>query len=271
MVVALARLALPTAPPLYDGVVPTEPYVWLDPPSGAPGGALGTTAAITVHEGRSPLIAVVTPEVVPQAQLFAEPGVLHLPPGTRTIEVSIQPVPAEGAPSSGHVDGNVYRITVTDQDSAPLVPPSSASVTVVLRGTDPSVVDATIERYSDGSWQPQHTESAGFGGTFIAVVTTFGDFAVVAPGPGPSRAVSAADTTTARPAASGPSGSPGAARSAESSASGSSTPAPPGPPAWLLPVIGAGIAGVVIAGYLIAGPRRRRQARHRGAHRVRRR
>ncbi len=111
LVIVVARFALPEAPPLYDGIVPIVPYVWLDPPPGHPGGAQGATAEIAVRNGKSPLVAVATPELEPQAQIFAQPGGLTVPAGSHTIRVSIQPVPTEGTTTDGHIDGNVYRIS----------------------------------------------------------------------------------------------------------------------------------------------------------------
>ena len=46
LVIVAARLLVPAAPPLYDGVVPVEAYRWLDPPPGQLGGAKGATADI---------------------------------------------------------------------------------------------------------------------------------------------------------------------------------------------------------------------------------
>lgn len=253
LVIVAARLALPAAPPLYDGVVPIGPYLWLDPPPGQRGGAQGTTAGIPRPNGQSPLVAVATPESVPQAQVFAQPDSLTVPPGARGIKVAITPVHPDVAPASGHIDSNVYRISVTDDSGTPLTAPASAGVSVVLRVSDPPRADATIARFSGGSWQPLKTSSAGFGGTLIAVVTEFGDFAVIAPG--------AAATATA---------TQGAAPSAGSSPPVSVPPAAdvPGGPGWLVPGLGViGIGLLLGAGALWRG----RPKRYRGAHPVRRR
>ena len=248
------RLALPAAPPLYDGVVPITPYLWLDPPPGDPGGATGATADIPVRSGKSPLVAVATPELEPQAQIFGPPGGLTVPPGARTIKVAIQPVPGEGVATDGHVDGNVYRIAVTDENGTALTAPASARVSVVLRATDPARAEATIARLSAGSWQPLKTSSSGFGGSFISVVTEFGDFAVIVPGAGPSTAATA-----------GPTASSG--RSAVSNA-----PITPGDtsglPVWLAPVLV--VLALLLALGAYRGATRRRRRRYQG-HPIRRR
>jgi hypothetical protein len=264
LIIVAARLAGPAAPPLYDGVIPVEPYVWLDPPPGHPGGALGASADFEVIDGQSPLITVTTPELAPQAQLFAPPGGLTVPAGARTIHVSIEPVRPEVLPTIGHIDGNVYRMSVTDEDGTALTAPADAQVTVVLRSSDPTLVEASISKLVLGVWQPASTSSSGFGGTFLAVVTTFGDVAVIAPGPGPSGVATAVPSVSAgaggssapSPTASGPEPSP---------APGDGTSGPPG---WLL--VGAGLLAlglVALAGYAAS---LRRRTRYQGAHRIRR-
>ena len=256
LVIVAARLLVPSAPPLYDGVVPLEAYRWLDPPPpGQHGGAKGATAVVPVQGGKSPLVAVATPELEPQAQILAPPEGLTLPAGTKTIRVSIEPIPPEGVPTDGHIDGNVYRFTVTDQDGTPITAPASARVSVVLRAADPTLSEATIERYANGTWQPSKTSSEGFGATFLTIATDFGDFAVVAPGAAAS--VSSGPTLTESPTES-------------ASAVAITTPgAPPTPPAssrpaaddsgvpvWLLPGLGVFALGVMIVGYRASRPRR---------------
>jgi hypothetical protein len=262
----VARLLLPAAPPLYDGIVPIEPYLWLDPPAGDPGGAKGATAQLADRSGKSPLVAVATPELEPQAQIFAPPEGLTVPPGGRTIKVSIEPVPAEGTPADGRIDGNVYRISVVDENGTALTAPASARVSVVLRATDPAQAEAAIARFSAGTWQPLKTSPSGFGGTFVSVVTGFGDFAVITPGPGPSLAASAAGASAAA-ASLGPIASLGESpASAVPQSPASDASALPG---WLLAALAAGAAFVVVVAYRIT--RRGRRGPYRGAHPSRRR
>jgi hypothetical protein len=268
LLIAVARLAFPAAPPLYDGVVPIEPYVWLDPPAGQPAGAKGATAEIAVRNGKSPLVAVATPELVPQAQIFAPPGGLTVPVGVRTIHVSIEPVPIEELPTGGHVDGNVYRIEVVDQTGTALTAPASARVSVVLRATDPAQAEATIGRFSSGSWQMLATSMSGFGGTFISVVTGFGDFAVIQPGADPGTAVTGAPPSSAAASivTSGPllATNPAPISNAPTSPGGRS-----GVADWLPPALAAIALAVVIAVFRVAT--RHRRGPYRGAHRIRRR
>ena len=248
LVIVAARVLVPSAPPLYDGVVPLEAYRWLDPPPpGQHGGAKGATAVIPVQGGKSPLVAVATPELEPQAQILAQPGGLTLPTGAKTVRVSIQPVPAEGVPTDGHIDGNVYRFTVTDQNGTLISAPPSALVSVVLRAADHTLSEATVERYVDGAWQPGRARSADAGASFLAVATDFGDFAVVAPGPAPSSSSSVSTASSA--------GSALAVAVATPVVSPSQRPTDTSAvdysdlPPWLLPALGVFAVGVMIVGY----------------------
>jgi hypothetical protein len=253
-IIALAQGAAPaTSPPLYDGVFPIDAYKWLSPPPGEHGGAKGISATVRPQSGRSPLLAIATPdEQPPQAQIFGPPGGLTLPAGTTEIRMAITPVPTEGILVDGHIAGNVYRISVTDQDGRPLTAPASAFVTVVLRGPG-NLAEATVERFVNGAWQPLKTTPAGIGSTFIAVVTEFGDFTLVAPGPAPSIAGSGAPASgTASPAESpaSPSATPEASPSPSPVTGGDQTPLLVGI------AIGAGLlAGLAV--WLVTGARNR--------------
>ena len=206
---ALVQLLGLGAPPLYDGVVPVDPYRWLNPPPGRAGDAKGSTANIPISGGRSPLVAVATPEQPPQAQIFAAPGTLVLPPGTTTIKVSIAPIPPVGSPTDGHIAGNVYHISVTSQDGGQITAPAAGKVSLVMRGPE-DVFDATIERFNGTAWAPLQTSPAGLGATFLAVVTDFGDFALVAAGAAPASGIPASGApASAQTSPSGPGGGSG--------------------------------------------------------------
>ncbi|MFI5254394.1 MAG: hypothetical protein ACHQ15_02915 [Candidatus Limnocylindrales bacterium] len=216
LVAAAQHLAPLPTPPLYDGVVIAEPYRFLVPAAGQagdPGSASGTEQ---LENGQSPLTAIATTEQPPQAQIFAISGTLILPPGTTSIKLSIEPILPAVLPTDGHIAGNVYRISVTNQAGVPLTALVSDNVSVVLRGPDEAASGATIERYADGAWQPLKSDDAGLGVSFIAVVTGFGDFAVVVAGPG-------GPYPTASP-------EPGASGLATPSGAASPTAAPTAPP-----------------------------------------
>ncbi len=182
--VGLAQWLAPLGgPPLYDGVTVVAPYLWLIPPAGSAGGAQGATGTAGVDQGKNRLIAIATPELQPQAQLFATSGTFILPAGTTSIKLSIEPVLPQSLPPDGHIEGNVYRISVTSQDGSPLEAPASAEVTVGLRSptTDAGQL---IEVDAGQGWQKLKTDDAGFAASYLAVVTGGGDYAMVAPGSG---------------------------------------------------------------------------------------
>ena len=184
LLIALAQRAAPLAgPPLYDGIAQVDPYAWLVPPAGARAGAKGAVGSAAVDNGANRLIAIATPENPPQAQVFATSGALTLPAGTTSIKLSIQPILPQTLPTDGHIDGNVYRIKVTNQAGTPLTALASADVTVVMRSPH---LDAnqTIEVQAGQGWQRLKTQDEGFAASYLTVVTSFGDFAMVAPGAG---------------------------------------------------------------------------------------
>src|ERR1019366_6830499 len=184
LLIAFAQRIAPMAgPPLYDGIVQVDPYAWLVPPAGLRGGAQGAVGSAGLDHGTNRLIAIATPENPPQAQLFATSGALPLPPGTTSIKLAIKPILPQTLPADGHIDGNVYRITVTNQAGTPLTAPASTDVTVVLRSPhlDPN---QAIEMDAGPGWQRLQTQDEGFAASYLTVVTSFGDFAMVAPGAG---------------------------------------------------------------------------------------
>jgi hypothetical protein len=183
-VAILARLGDPLAPPLYDGVVVVEPYLWLEPPPGERGGAQGVSDTLQLEDGASPLLAIATPEQPPQAQIFAPRGALTLAPGSRSLSLSITPIPPPAEPPDGYIAGNAYRFSVTDQDGSALTAPADAFVTVVMRGPEDTTL-ASISRFQGGAWVPLATSHAGYTSAFLAIVTEFGDLALIAPGTAP--------------------------------------------------------------------------------------
>ena len=193
VVVGLGLLAIGVAqhmapamtPPLYDGVVNVDPYRYLVPAAGQRGFPKSATGTAKLEGGKSPLLAIATGEEPPQAQIFATSGAMILPAGTTEIKQSIEPVLPRILPTDGHIAGNVYRIAVTNQAGVPLTAPADQQVTVVIRGPE-NTHEATIERLTDTGWEKLATEDGGFASTYLAVVTGFGDFALVSPGPGGS-------------------------------------------------------------------------------------
>jgi hypothetical protein len=207
-IAAAAQLAAPLAtPPLYDGVVVVQPYIYVSPPAGSPGGAHGASAHLPMDGHKSPFIALATPEQPPQAQIVAEGGSLIVPSSATTLDVSITPLDPSAdavAGSTVRVLGNVYRFSVTDQAGVPATAPASALVTVVLRAPQ-LLPDAQVAQLVGGTWRPLKSEP-GMGASFVAVVTSFGDFAVVVPGGSSSPSASALESTAPASAAAPASG-----------------------------------------------------------------
>jgi hypothetical protein len=245
------RIADPwAAPPLYDGVIVVEPYIWLDPPPGQPGGALARSATVAVEAGQNRIVALATDEGPPQAQLLATPGALTLAQGATSLRVSITPVEPVRPVTDGYIDGNVYRFEVVDQLGRAATAPASAYVSIFLRAADPADVDATIERFDGAGWAPIATSSEGDAG-FLAIVTEFGDFAVVGHGTNPYATAPPA-TTTAPPT------EPAAAATAAAPTTGPSAN-PATEPAALPATILAAIAAIIVVAAIALLARRRRQ------------
>lgn len=180
IVIAAQRLAPIGGPPLYDGVIVEAPYVWLSPPAGFSGGAQGVDQSIPVQGGQSPDIGIGTSENPPQAQLFAGAGFLNLPSGTTSVKVSIEPVAPASLPDGWTIAGNVYRFSVTNQAGQPVTGQASGGVTIELRG--PATLNApAIEHFTGGKWSELAADSLGEPNMFSAVVSDFGDFALVEP------------------------------------------------------------------------------------------
>jgi hypothetical protein len=199
-IVSLAQLGAPArALPLYDGVIVQESYRWLHPPACQSGGPSSAATEEVVPQGASPGFVVATFEQPPQAQLLVAPNSLPLPSGTTSIKVSITPIDGPTAPVGKEIAGNVYRFALTTQSGAPITAPTSAAVTVVLRG--PSGIPAAIVgQYVGGFWQELPTAAAGLPHTYQAVITQAGTFALFVPAgttfPCPGVAGTALDSAT---------------------------------------------------------------------------
>jgi hypothetical protein len=257
-VLLLAQRVAPIAgQPLYDGVVVSDPYKWLSPPSGLLGGAMGghDTESLAAVE-----FAAVTPETPPQAQVIVDTGSLALPEGTTSVTTTLTPVvPPAVAPADGVVAGNVYAISAANQRGEPIPTRPGAAMTVLLRGP-PNLSSANIELFSGGTWTALQTDSAGIPDMFTALVGAFGEFALVAPQGWEPAGVRATPTPSpGMPPTVAPTGSvlaespgtpsPGAARASPPAApAGAPGGSGPGlPPIVLILLVGliAGVAGFV--------------------------
>ena len=249
LVTMAQRLAPVQARPLYDGVVVFDPYKWLAPPPGLLGGAQPaqqTFSGLDLEGG----FATGTPEQPPQAQVQGTFDALAVRDGTSAVTISLDPVATPTtSPPNGIVAGNVYEVELKDQYGNDVEPESGATVTVVLRGPT-SLPEATIETYSDGQWTPLQTDWPGVPDTFVASVSQFGEFALVAPSnwvptgevatppPAPTAAASGEATATEAVAAETPTAGNEASPAAQSGA-------PTGP------IVGIGIALVALVAAVV--------------------
>jgi hypothetical protein len=245
VVLAAQHFSPIAGPPLYDGVVVEDTYKWFSPPAGFPGGAQSASASGAVQGTQSPDLSVGTPEQPPQAQVFAGQGYLVMPAGTATINVSIEPVAPAAQPTDGVIAGNVYRFSLTNQAGAPISGQPDGGVTIVLRGP-PSLPTATIERLDGSAWRPLPTDPAGTPHMFTAVVTDFGDFALVAPPGWVPASPGANPPVQVGPVVPGSSAVPSVSGSPETPVGSGSPP--------LLPMVAAALALVcaIVAGVVFA-------------------
>lgn len=181
VIVAVAALAtvwrvLPSASPaIYDGNCIADPYVTLGG-SPAPQGATMTFPATTTP---FPASEVFTGETPPQAQLLMESGSFD---NTVALTISVTPVaPPAVKPSSGMIEGNVYKYSAVNPAGVAVAPRPNVLLTIVLRGTK-SIPPPVIDRFNGTSWTPLTTQNSGCGNTFLTTSTQLGEFAAVAPG-----------------------------------------------------------------------------------------
>jgi hypothetical protein len=178
-VIAVAQYASPLgSPPLYDGVVPQEPYRYLVPRSNQGGPPSSYHGSVPVTGATSPPFVAATTESPPQAQLIAASGAFVLPLGVTSLTVSIEPVADAPSPASGAITGNVYRVSVADQAGTELSIDPATMPTVSLRAPN-GVVVAAISQLVGGAWHDLPTGQGGEPGIFLADVTDLGDFTTI--------------------------------------------------------------------------------------------
>jgi hypothetical protein len=199
--IAVMSPSLRTAP-LFDGVFIEDPYLFVDPPPGAPGDPPSAVATQPVVDGSVPLLAVATTEVPPQAQIIAEADAFAIPAGTESVTVSIVPAAA----NDPAIAGNVYRFSVTDPGGASLEIRPGARVTIIVRAPRSDLV-AQVARFDGSQWVTIPTEFGGLADLFAANITQLGDYAVVVTGPTPSGSTAASVASSAAPSGGGDDGS----------------------------------------------------------------
>ena len=175
----LAQFAGPSRRmPLYDGVVVEDPYRYAAP-SGAQAGTPGTGEAVNQVVGSSsPSIAVLTSESPPQAQLIAPIGAFALAAGTTSLTATLTPLAPTSAQTQVGAVGNVYRMTVTDQNGQQVPLATGVQATVILRVPDQNV-QVAVGRWDGGAFTILPTNTGNQADLLRAQVDSLGDFALV--------------------------------------------------------------------------------------------
>ena len=163
---------------LYDGVVVEDPYRYVAP---APGqaGTPGTGEAVNQVVGSSsPSIAVLTSESPPQAQLIAPIGAFALPAGTTSLTATLTPLAPTSAQTQAGTVGNVYRMTITDQNGQQVPLATGVQATVILRVPDQNV-QVAVGRWDGSAFTILPTTTGNQADLLRAQVDSLGDFALV--------------------------------------------------------------------------------------------
>jgi hypothetical protein len=174
LLVALGRLASPSAVPVYDGVgAPDEPYKYVGR-ANAPVASISTTVAVS--GGSSAALTLQSAEKGPQVLLDLAAGGLDAT--TSTVTVTARPVEADGTKvPQGTIDGNVYRITASP--GARLRPDRAQGFlflrAAVMTRPDPLVVHRASPT---DPWEKVRTVRAGQD-IVSAPFRALGDYAVV--------------------------------------------------------------------------------------------
>src|SRR5438105_12873318 len=155
-----AQLTEPISAPLYDGVPTLDPYRYLSPAPGQPGDPTSYEGSPGVDNGASRAFVASTKEQPPQAQLIALAKALIPPAGATSMNVTIDPVPADTAPTNGAIAGNVYRFSVLDDAGHDFTIAPDAQPTITLRGPD-GTLDAVIGHLTPSGWVALETVHGG--------------------------------------------------------------------------------------------------------------
>jgi hypothetical protein len=181
LLVAVGWLLTPHAVPVYDGIgSPDEPYRYVSTPPGAtdagkPAG--GAQATLSVVGGvNAELASLRSDEVGPQVWLYVPVGVLAAP--GRKVTVKVVPEAPTLPPADGPIDGNVYRVSLTDP-AGPVTLNSSES-TISLRAITAKQPGPVIEhRLGPGQkWRLLDTSRTG-NDIYSGVLPGAGDYALV--------------------------------------------------------------------------------------------
>ena len=164
--------------PLYDGVVVEDPYRYAAP-SGAQAGSPATGESVSQLVGTgSPSVAISTGENPPQAQLIAQTGAFAVTAGVTSLTGTLMPLAPTTAQTQAGAVGNVYRMTVTDQNGQQVPLATGAQATVILRAPDQNV-QVAVGRWDGTAFTILPTTTGNQADLLRAQVDSLGDFALV--------------------------------------------------------------------------------------------
>jgi hypothetical protein len=181
LLVTVGWLASPHAVPVYDGVAaPDEPYRYVSAPAGAKATAPPTSASAQspVAAGRSTNgLSIQTAEVGPQFSLYLPPTTFAATGGP--VQVKAVPQAPTQQPPSGHIDGNVYLITVTSPAGPVSLTDQAALATLYLRATTSRQPGPTLQYRPSAAapWKPLQTARGGQD-VYVASFTGPGQYAL---------------------------------------------------------------------------------------------
>jgi len=181
LLVVLGWLLTSYPVPVYDGIgMPDEPYRYVSTPPSASAAAKPAGSAqgtLPVLGGvNSQLGSLGSGEFGPQALVYFPVGVLAAPGGKITVKVV--PEAPSHPPADGPIDGNVYRLSITDP--AGPVTFNSPKIMIYLRATTARQPGPVIEhRLAPGqTWRLLDTTRSG-NDVYGAVLPGTGEYALV--------------------------------------------------------------------------------------------
>ena len=173
--------------PLYDGVVVEDPYRYAAPSPGQAGTPGTGESVVQVSGTGSPSVVLSTGENPPQAQLIAPGGAFAVAAGATSLTGTLTPLAPTAAQAQAGAVGNVYRMTVTDQNGQQVALASGAQATVILRAPNQHV-QVAVGRWDGTSFTNLTTTTGNQADLLRTQADRLGDFALVpgsSTGPGP--------------------------------------------------------------------------------------
>jgi hypothetical protein len=172
LLVTVGWLASPQAVPIYDGVgQPDEPYRY----AGRNPAPVAATVTVPLSTGSSAALQLKSAESGPQVLIDLAAGAFTAKGSSLTLTAT--PLPGDGAPPRGRIDGNIYRVSATGDA---VVHPETTQGFLFLRAAVMTTPDPVIvHRDSPGApWVEAKTTRIGRD-NLSAPFRALGDYAVV--------------------------------------------------------------------------------------------